>query len=109
MDANFGAHYQVPPLPMDYSRETRNWVGIRNNNTVAEIGEELSHMIRDGEPEVAGQVALQLTELLSAPRSDCLMDQLYRAMATPALDACARVLVRHRPRLTLLWKSENRS
>ena len=93
---DIAAGYRIASVPTSYEGATGNWLMIRNN-TVEEIRQELRNIIRDGEPEVAGEVAERLCRLLEAPRPSSLVDQTYRNLARPAVDECARVLLRHRP------------
>ena len=79
-----GDYYRIASVPTSYEGATGNWLMIRNN-TVEEIRQELRNIIRDGEPEVAGEVAERLCRVLEAPRPSSLVDQTYRNLARPAV------------------------
>ena len=55
-------------------------------------------MVRDGECDEAGEMAHRLHELITTPRGEEVVDQLYWSVCLQTGQLCARMSTRHRPR-----------
>ena len=78
-------------------QEMENWIRMRDD-AVFEMTRSFEQLIQVGEPEIAGEIAYRLRELLEALRGDSLVDRCYVGCTYQAITACVRVSLRHRPR-----------